>query len=206
METLDALGMACPIPVIKAKKIIAQMAAQGGTLAVLVDNKPACENLAKMAHGYQCAHTASQEGEGRYCVKIEVPPGLSIPQSGAAQADAPAPQENAYGPTVAIGRNTMGHGSDELGAILIKGFIFSLTQLPKPPKFVLFFNAGVLLTLEGCNTIDDLRELEKLGTKILVCGTCADFYQVKEQVCVGEITNMYGIAEQMATGTPTINL
>lgn len=201
MTTIDALGQACPVPVVMASKAIAELPEGRGHLAVLVDNKTACENLEKMAEGHGYTSVIEQQGEGRYCVTITVE-SKGIPQD--------IPDNNAAGNlkkiTVSVGRNSMGHGSDELGAILVKGFLFSLTQLPTAPAAVLFFNSGVLLTVEGSNTIDDLRQLKERGTKIYVCGTCADYYQIKAQIAVGEITNMYGIAEQMACADSVINI
>src|SRR5699024_6518435 len=104
------------------------------------------------------------------------------------QAAAPS-QARGEGLVVAIGQNQMGHGSEELGKILIKGFIFSLSQLDVPPKSVVFFNSGVKLTLKDANTLDDLKALEAKGCKIKVCGTCTDFFKVKDDVSVGEIVN-----------------
>jgi selenium metabolism protein YedF len=107
---------------------------------------------------------------------------------------------------VVVSKNYMGQGSEELGKILIKGFLFSLIQLETPPKAVLVFNSGVLLTVEGANTLDDLLELEKAGTQIEICGTCADYYSVKSTLGVGRIVNMMTITEQMASAGSVINI
>ncbi len=203
---IDARGKVCPIPVIEAKKAIRQMQETGGELSVLVDNQPACENLAKMADGYGYTHQLEQQGKGQYCINITVTASQEDENS---QKNAPAPMlptNEASTATVAIGQDAMGHGSDELGKILIKGFIYSLSQLNPLPKAILFFNSGVHLTLADSNTLEDLQEMEKKGVTILVCGTCVDYYGVKEQVSVGEITNMYGIVEQMAAAQTMINL
>ena len=100
----------------------------------------------------------------------------------------------------------MGHGSEELGKILIKGFIFSLSQLEVPPKAVVFFNSGVKLTLKDANTLADIKVMEERGTKIRICGTCADYFKVKDQVSVGEICNMYDIVEAMSGAQKVINI
>jgi selenium metabolism protein YedF len=100
----------------------------------------------------------------------------------------------------------MGSGNDDLGAILIKGFIYSLTELDKPPEAVLFFNSGVRLTTEGSTALEDLKKLEEKGTVISSCGTCLDFYKVKEKLAVGGVTNMYAIVEAMKEAGRLINL
>ena len=92
----------------------------------------------------------------------------------------------------------MGSGSDELGRILIKGFIFALTQLPEPPKTILFYNGGVRLSTEGSDSLEDLKKMEAAGTVIMSCGTCLDYYKLKEKLAVGSVTNMYVITETMA--------
>ncbi|MCL2146986.1 MAG: sulfurtransferase-like selenium metabolism protein YedF, partial [Synergistaceae bacterium] len=101
---------------------------------------------------------------------------------------------------------TMGDGAEELGKILIKGFIYSLTELPAPPEYVIFLNSGAFLTSDGSNTIDDLKKLENKGAKILTCGTCVNFYGLQDKLAIGTITNMYGITEIMVSTGAVINI
>ena len=104
-----------------------------------------------------------------------------------------------YGPIVVISRDTMGEGAEELGKILIKSFIYSLTELPVPPRYVIFFNSGARLASCDSNTIDDLKKLEQKGTEILTCGTCVNYYGLQDKTAVGSIANMYGITEKIAS-------
>ncbi len=204
MKIIDAMGKACPVPVVLAKKAAAELASEGGELQVLVDNQPACENLRNMAEGNGYAVMEEKIEPGRYRVTITVP----VQEQAQVQPvteQTPVKREES-GLVVVISKDTMGQGSEELGKILIKGFLFSLTQLKNPPKAVLFFNSGVLLTVEGCNTLDDLRELEQAGTQIEICGTCADYYSVKDSVGVGKIVNMMTITERMAYAGSVINI
>ena len=99
---------------------------------------------------------------------------------------------------VAIGSSEMGNGDPKLGKILMKSFLYSLTQLDELPQTVLFFNGGVRMTTEGSESIEDLKALEAQGVEILSCGTCLDFYGLKDKLRVGGITNMYVIAQTMA--------
>lgn len=206
MKIIDAMGKACPVPVVLAKKAAAELALEGGELQVLVDNQPACDNLKNMAEG--SGYTAEEEmlHSGSYRVTIKVPAKAQeqlMFQS--VEEGIPVPKEES-GLVVVVSKNYMGQGSEELGKILIKGFLFSLTQLETPPKAVLVFNSGVLLTVEGANTLDDLLELEKAGTQIEICGTCADYYSVKSTLGVGRIVNMMTITEQMASAGSVINI
>lgn len=105
----------------------------------------------------------------------------------------------ARGPVVvAVGSAEMGNGDPRLGRILMKSFLYSLTQLEELPQTVLFFNGGVRMTTEGSESIEDLKALEAQGVEILSCGTCLDFYGLKDKLLVGSVTNMYVIAQTMA--------
>jgi selenium metabolism protein YedF len=218
MEIIDVLGKPCPLPVIEAKKAL-RKAAPGEGVQILVDNDISRQNLEKMARGlgYTAAFEVREDGNilvsigaaalppakpqakpGAVAVSDAVP--AALPSAGPAGAAAPE------GLVVAIGKNTMGTGNDELGAILIKGFIYSLTELDSPPETLLFFNSGVYLSTEGSNVLGDLKTLEKKGTIIASCGTCLDFYKLKDKLAVGSVTNMYAIASALAEAAKLINL
>jgi selenium metabolism protein YedF len=100
----------------------------------------------------------------------------------------------------------MGSGNEVLGAILMKAFIYSLTELDSPPETILFFNSGVRLTTEGSTVLKDLKTLEDKGAVISSCGTCLDFYRLKEKLAIGNVTNMYAIAAAMGSAARLINL
>ena len=98
---------------------------------------------------------------------------------------------------VAIASDHMGHGNEELGKILMKSFIFALTQLEELPKTILFYNGGATLTTEGSQSLEDLKTLEAQGVEILTCGTCLDYYGIKDKLAVGTVSNMYTIVEKL---------
>lgn len=202
MIRIDAVGQPCPIPVVKAKQAIATLPAAGGLVQVLVDNRVACENLRKLADGKGYGYGLEETPEGHYAVTLTIGEGV---QADDMPAQAASPLQ-AGGSIVAIGRDAMGHGDDALGKILIKGFIFSLSQLEVPPSAVLLFNGGVKLAMAGANTVDDLHVLAASGCPVLLCGTCVNFYELADQVAVGEITDMMGIAGWMCKGLPVVNL
>jgi selenium metabolism protein YedF len=195
MKTINVLGKPCPIPVIEAKKAL-RKAAPGETVRVLVDNDISRQNLEKMAAGLGCPSAFEVQGDGNILVRI----------TAAAPAAAPVLSGGGRGLVAAIGKNTLGAGDDELGAVLIKSFIYSLTELDSPPETLLFFNSGVRLTTEGSAVIGDLKTLEAKGTVISSCGTCLDFYRLKDKLAVGNVTNMYAIASAMADAAKVINL
>jgi selenium metabolism protein YedF len=195
METINAVGKPCPIPVIEAKKAIRSISSEGGSVAIQVDNDIARQNLEKMAVGL--GHTIHSEelADGTIVVTIAV---KSTACASANESDTEL--------IVAIGTDAMGKGSEELGRILMKSFIFSLTELDTPPEHLLFFNSGANLTIEDSNVLEDLRTLSEKGTLISTCGTCLNYYHNTEKLAIGDITNMYGIVNVMAEGKKVITL
>ena len=105
---------------------------------------------------------------------------------------------------IAVDTAVMGRGNDELGRVLMKGFLFAVTQLPVLPKTMLFYNGGVLLTTEGSDSLEDLRSLEAQGVTIKSCGTCLNYYNLTDKLAVGEVTNMYDIAETLSGAAKVI--
>ena len=192
MLNVDARGDACPLPVVKAKRAIAELNG-AGEVEVLVDNEIAVQNLTKMAQQKGYTYSAEKRAEREYRVLFTV--GEAAPETPAApEACTPDARTDAV---VAIASDKMGEGAEELGKTLLKAFVFSLTQQEKLPKTMLFYNGGAHLTCEGSPMLEDLRALEAEGVEILTCGTCLNFYGLAEKLAVGGVTNMYVIAEKL---------
>lgn len=190
-KVVDAMGLACPLPVVNAKNAAGEMK-EGGTLTVKVDNETAVNNLTKFATQNGMKVSSEKKADAAYEVTMEVPVGGLAASTGAG------------GAVVVIGSNVMGSGDDTLGTNLMKAFIFAVTQQDVLPETVLMYNGGVKLACEGSNSIDDLKMLEGEGVNILCCGTCLDFYGLKEKQLVGGVTNMYDIVEKMGQATTVI--
>jgi selenium metabolism protein YedF len=99
---------------------------------------------------------------------------------------------------VAFQRDHLGDGPEDLGKILIKAFINTLPETPVAPTALVFQNAGVLLACEGSAVLEALKKLEARGIPLLSCGTCLDYYQKKEALQVGRVSNMYEIVETLS--------
>ena len=205
MEIIDVMGKPCPIPVIEARKALAKQGVS--RVLVKVDNIVAVQNIEKMANGLGYGFSYAENAKDSYEVTI-TGGGEDAPRQNAEQSPPEAAQGGASsgGLVVVIGKNAMGDGAEELGKILIKGFIYSLTELPTPPEFLIFLNSGAYLTSDGANVTDDLKKLEGRGTKVLTCGTCSNYYKLQDKLVVGSITDMYGITEKMAGAANVINI
>lgn len=203
MNVLEMQGNPCPIPVIQAKKELSLPESEG--VVVIVDNVVAVQNIEKMAKGMGFSFAYQNLEDGLYQVTI-VKEGKVVAQEKTTPCQECQPMVVADGATVLISANHMGRGSEELGKLLIKGFIFSLTQLPTPPKTLLFLNSGVELTCANSNALVDLKTLEGQGSKIISCGTCLNYYSLTNQLAVGEIGDMFVIASHLAVAAPLISL
>ena len=189
MIKVNAIGEVCPKPVIMTKKALKEI--ESGVVEVSVDNQTSKENVEKMAK--EMGHTFETKEEGNVFV-------ITITKVGEKQENS-SEEENIV---ISIGSDKMGEGEDELGKILIKGFIYALTEAETLPKTVLLYNKGVLLASTFEDTVKDLKVLEERGVEILSCGTCANFYHVQDQIKVGTLTNMYTILERQMKAAKVI--
>ena len=196
---VDAMGDQCPIPVIKTKTALKEIT-ETTLVEVHVDNEIAVQNLSKMAKQKNLEYKCEKLEEQHYIIKINAEAeGVSIQQKAPAENDKEICYPDRKSNTVVVlSSNQMGNGSEELGQILMKGFIFALTELDELPSTVLLYNSGVKLSTEGSNSIEDLKTLQAQGVEILSCGTCLNYYDLTEKLQVGDVTNMYFILEKMA--------
>ena len=202
MEQIDARGQACPLPVVRAKKALSAMGE--GVLEVLVDNETAVHNLEALAKTLKVEAVGEKRGEDAFAVTFSKGAAASDGQAGSA-ASCPAVDPAPTGGRVAvIPSEFMGSGDDELGAVLMKGFVFALTQLDELPETVLMYNGGVKLAATPGKALDSLKALENAGTDVLVCGTCLDFYGLLEAKQAGQTTNMLDVVTSLALADKVI--
>lgn len=200
MITVDARGDQCPIPVIKTKKVLDALTT-AEIVQVLVDNEIAVQNVTRLGTSAGGAVSSSKKADKEYEILIhmaapEGKDGQYAPEH-APDGDISCIPDRRGDTIVVVNSATMGIGNDELGKVLMKGFIFAISQLDTLPKKMLFYNGGVTLTTEGSASLEDLKSMEAQGVEIYSCGTCLDYYNMKDQLSVGSVTNMYSIVEAM---------
>lgn len=193
---VDARGQACPKPVIMIKKALEEI--EEGVARCIVDNEVAKENIIKLAKSQGHKYEVNKSSDGEFYVTITK--GVGVKEE---EVCIPNTFKDM---TVVFGSDKMGKGSDELGKLLMKGFIYTLTESAPYPSVLVFLNSGVRLAIEGSETLDDLKKLESQGIKILSCGTCLDYYGIADKLKVGEVTNMYTILEEMKNANNTLML
>lgn len=191
-QIIDARGLACPMPVINTKKILDNI--REGLVTTIVDNDAAKENVLALAKSMGCTAVAQQKDNDYYIEITKNACSLQpcIPDAGNSIVFCPSSE--------------LGRGSAELGTTLMKSFMFTLTESKDLPSAMLFINSGVQLTCVDSPVADHLKNLEQQGVKILSCGTCLDYYNLKEKLSVGQITNMYAIYEKLNRAAKVIPL
>ena len=196
--TIDARGEACPIPVVRTLKALGALAGPG-TVETIVDNEIAVQNLTRMGEGKGCAVSSERTGEREWRVTVRADAAVAVAagEPEAVTCDVPAAAAPRRNVVVAITAETMGTGDDVLGRKLMGSFIYSLTQLDELPATIVLYNGGAHLSCEGSPALDDLRGLAESGVEVLTCGTCLDHYGIADTLAVGEVTNMYVIAQRL---------
>ena len=197
-KEIDARGENCPKPFIMTKKALDDGEAR--TIVTIVDNEIAKENVCKLVKSQDLNYTVKEKDNDFY-IEIEKNEGTD-----GKKASEDSVVSNLKDRVVAFTKDKLGEGNDELGKVLIKGYIYTLTELEKKPKKLLFLNGGILLTTGDSETIEDLKKLESMGVEILSCGTCLDYYGLADELKVGEVANMYLIADAMNEAENTITL
>jgi len=193
IKIINATGLACPQPVVLAKEAIEK----SEKVKVIVDNETALENVTRLGTKLGCDVSREAKAGGVFEITLTRKAGAPMPSENIAVSCNAAPA--ASGPFVIVcAEDKMGRGNDELGSVLIRAFMHTIAGQAEKPDIMIFYNTGVKLTLQGAETLEDLKELAAAGVEILVCGTCLNYFEVKEKLGVGVVSNMYDIVETMS--------
>lgn len=198
MKEIDARGLACPAPVLQTKNAIEEE--KLSRIAILVDNEAARENVNRFLNS-QGFEVSVQEREGDFYVsgrregKVE-PKGVVAEKQNA--------EINKI--MVMVTNNCMGQGDDELGSKLMVSFLKTIKEMGDELWRLVFVNNGVKLTIDTSKVLEFLKEYEKGGLHILVCGTCLTHFDLLEKKQVGETTNMLDIVTAMQLADKVINI
>jgi len=188
---LDVRGLSCPLPVVKTKKALEDI--EEGEIIVLIERPEGRENVKRFAEsqGYE---VTIEEKEGLFHIHIRKEKSVQ----------AASPEQN--GNVIFITTAFLGTGDQKLGEILMKTFLDTLLYSKPKLSKIIFLNDAVKLTTEKSDVLDSLILLEEAGVEILSCGTCLDFYHLKDKLKVGIITNMYDIVESLLSSEKVIKI
>ncbi len=182
MKEIDARGLNCPEPVVLSKKALEE----NNEIITIVDNEVAFNNVKKLAVNNGCEVEVIEENDS-YKIKMIKTEGKKI------EVNNKAEKAKVY----FFKSDQLGKGEDELSNVLVKGFIHTLLEVDPLPEKIIFMNSGVNIPSKNEDAIDSLQSLEEKGVEILACGTCLDYYGLKDELKVGSISNMYEIVESL---------
>ena len=185
MLVVNAMGKLCPEPVIMTKEEVEKGATE---LQVLVDNDIAVSNVTRLLNGKGFSVEVERSGNERRLTARKTASGGAVPE---------LPRDKML--AVLVAHDVLGGNDHELGEVLMKAFLGCISKLSHQPAVMAFMNEGVKLVLPESSAVDYIKDLEKAGTKILVCGTCTTHFNITDKVAVGTISNMFEIME-MVTG------
>ncbi|NTW77365.1 MAG: sulfurtransferase-like selenium metabolism protein YedF [Syntrophaceae bacterium] len=194
IKIVDAQNLSCPQPVILAKQALES----NKQVKVIVDNETALENVKRLGGKFGCDISVETKSGGIY--EIELIRQTDINKDQEDFSPSCTIKEAKTGPfVIVVNEDKMGRGNDELGTVLIKSFCHTIAEQAQKPDVMIFYNTGVKLTIQDSDVLDDLKQLERGGVQILVCGTCLNYFEIKEKLAVGVVSNMYDIVEAMSS-------
>lgn len=193
MKIVDARGETCPVPVIMLKKALKEN--KDENIKEIVDNELARQNIEKMLSELNLPFNSYADGSD-FVVEVSIV---------ASDSAAPA-QAKTLDDVIVLSSEEMGRGSSELGKVLMKNFLYALTESDDLPAKILLYNSGVKLASENTETIEDLKKLEQRGVTIMVCGLCLNFFGLQEKLQVGSVTNMYAILQTKLSAKKLIQI
>ena len=193
MKEIDCRGMSCPQPVLTTKKALEEMEQE--EFILIVDNPAARDNVERFALSQRAMVVVDKKGNDFY---------LHIQKRSACDLEtSPGKAEKVV---IYINSDVLGIGEEALGSILMRSFLKTLLDLETRPSRMILINSGVRLTSEGSEVLETLKALSEKGVEVLSCGTCLDFYGLKEKVRIGKVTNMFEIAQSLLTADRVIRI
>ena len=198
-KKIDARGLSCPQPVVLTKKALEEI--ESGHIEVIVDNKAASENVSRFARNQGCEVKVREEGQD-FIIEIKKAKATLEEETACETIFEKTIRETVF----LIASDTIGNGSDELGRILMKVFFSTLLEAKPKPNKIVFMNNGVKLAVEGSDFLNDLTKLQNAGIELLVCGTCLEYFHLKEKVKTGRISNFFEITETLLSAEKVIRM
>jgi len=195
-KIVDARGQACPKPVLLTLEALKQ----NDKVVTIVDNQTAKFNVLKLAKSQGCEASVEENKDG-----------ISITIKRATDSQL-QPEPNiscaaGSGTVFFIGSDILGRGENiELGRLLIQSFLNTIASLPQRPESILFMNNGVKLVTEGSHVLGELNKLSELGIELLACGTCLSRLGLSDKVVIGQVSNMFTLADIMMKADKVISL
>ena len=193
---VNAKGLACPQPVVLTKNALGEI--EEGKVVVTVDSELARDNVKRMAESEGCSVSIENQGDDVYSLHL-----TKVGSSTASQVLA-TEKKLTQEPLVYLFDADFIGGNRELGKVLVNGFLNAIPSLPKRKSTIILISNGVKLATSGSYVLDTLKKFEQKGFTVLICGTCLDFFKIREKVEVGTISNALEIMEALTNAAKVV--
>lgn len=108
---------------------------------------------------------------------------------------------------ILVTNNGMGKApTPQLQHILAAKYFELLLQNNELPAAICFYTDGVRLTVSGSPVLDQLKALETKGVRLIICSTCLDYFDIRDDVQVGIIGGMPDIIESQTKASKVITI
>jgi selenium metabolism protein YedF len=202
MKIVDTRGQQCPAPIIATKKALRE-SKRGETFQVLTDNQTSLNNLTRFLKDTRTSFSVS-ESKGVWTLTVTKTTAEDSQHKTEDYCNSDIPHFSQGEFIIAFTSDKMGTGDDELGSLLMANFIKAVKDLDHLPAKMVFYNRGVMLGKDDSDAIEYLREIEKMGVRLLLCATCVSYYSLSEKIHIGSFSNMYEIAQAMASASNVV--
>jgi len=192
-QQIDLRGLACPEPVLKAKRLLDEVE----TIEALVDDDICVNNLQRLARSLKAVSHVVTNGKGFQVTISRAAEDIkgSVPE--ATPAAFPTSSKQRMLTVVFLSKDYLGQGDEDFSRSLLNMFLQTILEAGHEPRAILMANSGVKLMAENSQFKKVLDDFKARGCEVLVCGLCLEFYGIKDQVPKEQITNMFTIAEYL---------
>lgn len=202
MKTINVKGLQCPKPLIETKKALKELGSNE-PLRIMLDNPNSKNNVLKYLSDNELVAEVRQEGDV-FEILVNKTDNFKEEIDAASYCSTDSNKDKGY--VFVFAKDRIGEGDEELGKKLAGSFLETMWEMEEKPGQIIFLNSGILLCLKDSPYLDALKSLEKLGVKILLCGTCVEHYNKADEMAVGEISNAYNILSTITKAEKVINL
>jgi selenium metabolism protein YedF len=203
MKTVNARGQLCPTPLILTKRALNE-AATGDSFILIIDNQVSFSNVSRYLKDNNTAFTVV---ENNNVWTLTITKDNKTPTEHKVESycsnDIPHLLKGDF--VVSIASDKIGEGDSELGTILMINFIKAIRDLDVLPSKITFYNRGVFLGGKNSPVYEELKDLEKMGVGLYLCGTCINHYSLSDEINIGIVSNMFEIAQILASSGKVIN-
>ena len=202
MRIVDTKGQLCPAPIIAAKKVLKEIVT-GDSFTILTDNQTSYNNLSRFFKDNNAQFIVTESG-GTWTMTVTKIKGRVEITDAEAYCKPEIPHFNKGNFIIAFSSDKMGDGDEKLGYLLLANFVKAIRDLDDLPSKMVFYNRGVFMGSDESFIIEHLRELEKMGVELFLCGTCIKHYFLEDKIKIGSVSNMFEIAQIMASASSVI--